>query len=760
MNNLLDKLNTSWANELKTIDPDVFVYKNYIVSGHELHEIVDCEASECQYELAGRSAKRKYGKGEKYRIGPIGSEKIEPITVSFVFCFACNSIGHAQCMNFKALREDNAVPKNSPWICEECKENPNNERAKEFYKNQGYTESLFDRANNFRKETAKIVKHISIDDGAHDETEIHELDDKQQIDLLRDRCQQEIDAKTRLQIQVEQQAELIAKLQSKERKSVNFVENEFVSSSPKSRTSVDQTLYKEYMRHRGNNGPSSSRSSVSQAPLPKTDVSKSEGLDQRSFIDSLREDELTKSERIALHQTQATIAASSAQLKISQNVALESVRKALPKITNFDGDASKWIQFNQDIKLYKEIGQFDELPLKLHIRKSLSGLALARVKDIFDSTPLYKIMQLLEDSFGEPTRIIDRAAEEILSIRINRSLFKDDVMLINTKIQAYFQACIHAGVDYANTHHLARHLFDQLNLSHKMLYRTTTRKNDENKVKLVDLESLYSFFEELYCDLEAKKVDYNKNDNRNARNQVMSVASTSSGLQSQSSRYGSYEIKNKEKNDVGYDIAMLNKIDKTCFCCGMNNHYTVQCRKFYRLDQKAKLKFIFEKHLCKCCIVSKGHRANDCQLNSGCGYQSNGQVCGLKHHVSLHSTSQFQRNNNERRKPNNNANSVNASSVEDINLKGDDRKHVDTIIQNAPSIKQVPQSQTGGQNTFENPFISQRMKEYAAKQGNSISVGQNAVKEVEINVIPYEIKYLTSPVGQIDAQRTVIALPK
>ena len=182
-----------------------------------------------------------------------------------------------------------------------------------------------------------------------------------------------------------------------------------------------------------------------------------------------------------------------------------------------------------------------------------------------------------------------------MSLRLPKELFKDDVLVVNAKIQSYFSACEYANVGCANSNQLAKHIFDQLSLIHKMLFRQHLRVDNPNiSARLVDLESLFSFLEYLSKDLEDKSLPEKKLDDKKVRSAQVNFASVvppessaSSGFQSDDNMY---EITSRDVNPFGYDMSTVNALHKFCLCCSKDGHFVVQCHRYREMDDSQKLK--------------------------------------------------------------------------------------------------------------------------------------------------------------------------
>ena len=385
---------------------------------------------------------------------------------------------------------------------------------------------------------------------------------------------------------------------------------------------------------------SRNRSVGSEAPVPKP---------RKSYIDNINIDELTRTERITLEQAHAQMEATEAQREIATSQNLTVIRKALPKITKFNGDPRKWIQFKRDVDRYRDIGKYDEYEMRIHVLQALEGLALSRVQGSIDSVPFKNTMSVLQKCFGEPTRIIDKYAKDILNLKVPKDLTKDDVLLITAKILDYFGACIYANVDVLNSNQLAMHIFSQLNLMHKQLFRHKIKQETAGSAyNVIELGSLFEFLEDLADELEEKSLDDKQSDNTKFKSYQMNLHAMGESAEDSYSKERQpddfmFEIKNGDVSSQGYDLQELEKLSKFCDCCFVSGHYTLQCRKYKAMSVYERLRFVKERNICWNCIITATHRSHDCNLKGICGYREYKEKCTRKHHVSLHKAF----NNNE-----------------------------------------------------------------------------------------------------------------
>lgn len=101
---------------------------------------------------------------------------------------------------------------------------------------------------------------------------------------------------------------------------------------------------------------------------------------------------------------------------------------------------------------------------------------------------------------------MNKLSEDILAFKLGKELYKEDAIILVTKIQSYFAACKHAEINIANTNHLAQHIFDQLSVEERMRCRRFHRdKHKEDKILLMDLETIFLYLESIMKDLVEKQ---------------------------------------------------------------------------------------------------------------------------------------------------------------------------------------------------------------------------------------------------------------
>ena len=686
MANLNEKFkDKSYIDQLKEKDSNAFVNDSFLFPGNSVKDACKCAAVSCKFGVDA-------GKGKL--IPTLSGDTVPKRAPSYawIFCYTCNRIFHLLCTG-NSLEEFRLKKPALPFRCQLCMTDSANDYAKAFWDSGNWKLTILKRREHFINLVDLAQGDVSTLDQSTDGSD--ELEASYQEKFVQQRQEYQNLAKqygaitkeksksdetikaqsTELNMLKEQTKENVEKQKEMENQiqilrsqlaSLNMLQETSAGKRPsnaqKSRVAIasstvigenlsvlrlDDVLSQFYvgdMSSVNENGSLGFRDGTEAPMLGQVSSGYGTGAPlpshTRSFVDDINVNDLTRAEKFTLEQVQAQKATAESQREISKNMLLDITRKALPKITNFDGDAKKWVKFKQDVQRYKDIGQFPESVLKLHVMQALSGLALARIQDIMDTTPFDTIMKLLEEGFGEPTKIIDRCSKDILSIKLSKEIFKEDIMIVNTKIQGYFSACKYANVPYANSNHLASHIFEQLNLTYKQLFRHQFRlSNPTSPTKLIDLEALYVFLEDLAKDLEDKKLDEKKLDDKKSKVQAqVNVASVMHNNGSGNKRNDDfmYEIKDKNQHPNGYDMQALGMISKYCVCCMKLGHFVMQCRRYRAMDADQKLQFVIDKGLCRNCLITSNHRANECMLKNGCGFKMGDDRCGRKHHITLH----------------------------------------------------------------------------------------------------------------------------
>lgn len=720
--------NEVWINEMLEKDELAFFPKYYLIGGGSLKDEIKCMLNdECKFGInvgKGEDVKRRTDKG-KVTVGPT--------SYTWVFCYNCNRIYHLACQGH---RTDDFKQKklNEPYVCNACVENPLNEYAKEFYANR----DSFDLSMDKRREYfMKVFVDLSIT------AESKKSEDQSQSVDMNDKLREEIKRlEEKLKMKDDVNKDLKAEVSKLRREAV---EAKHDRSQPSTSRQPQKLKYSTSTIFSSSHVNDSDDNLMQDPALPNTtfvnrmNESCLHVPKRKSLIDNIDLNNLSRNELITLEQAQAQIEATDAQREIAYTQQLTVIRKALPRITKFNGDPQKWIRFRRDVDRYKSVGKYDDYEMGILLLQSLEGLALARVEGSIDKVPYQNTMKVLQKCFGEPMRIIDKCAKDILAIKLPKDLFKDDVLSITSKIQEYEAACLYAEVPTQNSNQLGTHIFDQLSLLHKIMFRHRYREEHRTDCRIIDLDNMYDFLETLADDLEDKKIDDKKLEEKKPKGFQVNVTSfgaktersnpvkSTSNFFSGGKQFNDYmfEIKDMNVNNLGYDLKALELIEKYCECCKLEGHYTVQCRKYREMNASDRLQFVNGKGICRNCIVTVQHRAVHCTLKGWCGFREGNEVCKLKHHITLHrafsnkgftyaksnnnnnngnngnngnrnSGSQtFRRNNsafNQRR-----ADSIFKRSQTQTSNSGNPTKHpaitVDEMIAKAPTISSLPANQ-------------------------------------------------------------------
>jgi len=647
-------MNEEYLAGLKESDPDAFLPSRYVLKGVTLRDEITCSfGKDCVL-------KEKTGKGE---IGDskdsTGKVQRGPLNYSWVFCFSCNCISHLYCQGYSTqVFIDTVLEK--PFRCRGCLKESNNERAKAYFVEQ----FQMDEKISLRREA--FTKSIDLSDSVDDDNPVNVTEDigsvkamyEHKLEQLSLRYDKAENARRETLLKVNECMLQLQEFKEMKKEWDRFRAQASGSSSARPSTHDDDTedhntssihnllntsrrkknVIKPPLNNRDLSDPdpemiSRNRSVGTEVPVPKP---------RKSYIDNINVDELTRTERITLEQAHAQMEATEAQREIATSQNLTVIRKALPKITKFNGDPRKWIQFKRDIDRYRDIGKYDDYEMRIHTLQALEGLALSRVQGSIDSVPFKNTMNVLQKCFGEPTRIIDKYAKDILSLKVPKDLTKDDVLLITSRILDYFGACIYANVDVLNSNQLAMHLFNQLNLMHKQLFRHKLKQEAAGSAyQVVELGSLFEFLEDLADELEETSLDDRQSDNIKFKSYQMNLHAMeeTDGDSYSEVRHPDdflFEIKDGDVSSHGYDLEELEKLGKFCDCCFASGHYTLQCRKYKAMSVYERLRFVKERNICWNCIITSTHRSRDCNLKGGCGYRDYKEKCTRKHHISLH----------------------------------------------------------------------------------------------------------------------------
>ena len=810
MSNLKAKLrDAKWLEKEKEKDPLLTRRKDYFLSGTAIKKGIKCNYEDCVYKL-GNDLDGSLSSAFQ------GMSMVSTKNYPMMFCFSCNRTYHCACIGITA---ENLKIEPVPWICRNCVCNEDNEVAKAYFLSDQWKAGLKDRKKQFlcAESVARKPALLEVDstDEELDPTDESSLQTSLNHSAVPERSFGEIgtvpvttliqqqkemrelldlykkaesdrsklaEENATMQIQMDEMKREMDEIKKKFKDSNGGAkpkvrineQSQIIPSTVFSSTcvahvlTVKEMLAETYLtnpkmvekEHAESTGVQDDSYNNSETRIVGDEANNGEENDMsRTSVGNL-----SFAERIILEQTKAQQEATKAQKEAIHSKNLKEVRHALPKIKRFSGDVKDWIRFKRDVERYITVGEYDDYMMRLFIMDALDGLALERVRDFIDKYPVNKTMKILEEGFGCPDRIIEKCGQDILNLRLDKHLFRDDVMRINAKIQAYFAACQYAGTDYANTNFLAKHIFDQFNPQNKQFFRNHFRSANEGEAnKLMDLESIFSFLEELAPVLEDKKATERKEEKARTKAIMVTTIGNNHAVNRGSDDY-MYEIRG---NDIaiyqGYDMNAVNEIPKHCEICS-KNHYTVQCRNYRTMDNAAKLRLVAEKGLCKNCMLATTHRAINCAVKTGCGYKMGKSRCSQKHHISLHNalanvvgrfSQRGSKGNSNRfgRRNNTNANTNKARDIVKDSQGQQNESNNSSQLQSqqptappaepsqAPSINQLPNRQNGGNaSTSTGRFTG--------------SVSSSKVP-VNYNVLPYDKGNQMQNVMMCGVQRTV-----
>lgn len=640
--------------QLRENDPGAFLPDSYLLKGNSLKESVSCSfGNDCSIGV-------KLGKGEIGETKDNSGKTISiPLSYSWVFCFSCNSISHLYCLGYRT-QAFLQLELDTPFRCRRCQIEPHNDAAKAFFVERDQLEIKVGlRREEFTK-TIELSDSVEEVDNSNVTEDIEDVKKKYEgeIKLLTERFNKLEQANSEVLLKLSECLLELQEYKSQERASSSRRQNDnergqehntssihhLLNSSVRQRSNSELQLNANFRRSKytdiglADPHPNAILRRFNECVGTEAPVQKP----RKSFIENIEIETLTRAERITLEQAQAQMEATEAQREIASSQNLAVVRKALPRIVKFNGDPRKWIQFKRDVDRYINVGKYDDYEMRIYILQSLEGLALSRVQGAVDKLPFKKTMEVLTKCFGEPTRIIDQYAEDILKLTVPKDLTRDDVLMITSKILDYFGACIYADIDVPNSNQLAMHIFNQLSLLHKQLFRHKFKSElGSSAHRLIELDSLFDFLEELSEELEEKRLNRNKSEEKKSKPAQINMHSVahSSGSTHVKTKLPDdfmFEIKDIKVSPLGYDLNELAKISKFCDCCFTKGHFTVQCRNYRNMSAFERLRFVNERNLCRNCVITSSHRSYDCKLKDVCCHKEYNNKCNVKHHITLH----------------------------------------------------------------------------------------------------------------------------
>jgi hypothetical protein len=587
-----------------------------------------------------------------------------------MLCFFCDRTFHCGCVDLDSylIREESV-----PWQCQDCKRNLLNQHCQEYYKSSQYKILLIHRREkriqqSFLPENRQKLKEVEFsvaDIQSFDRRAVAILQDEdpestKDITLFTPLVFRKV-MQARVEKKASQEAveRYRAEMEKKEKHIKDMEERMKALELSLSKSKISDDTIDESSTQFGS--PSFSGVGHSSVLTPSTPAAKvltghyiRNGMPPIIESDSSQEQQKTH-EKIESIETpdnsQDNLNVSELSVLISRLARvdernedrkwLETRRKALPKISEFNGDETKWLTFKQDVERYRKNGKYDDETIKLHVRGALKGEAFNVVRDLFDIASLEQIMAVLKAAFGDEMRMVRNRSEELKNLKISSNLNKSDAVKLQTSIQAYFAACTYANTGYINTNTIAESIFVQFNAEDRQRCKEFyLMKYPTNTVIVMDVQTIYEFILRrlpLLDDVPIKKKAVEPEAKGKSKPWQMHSISEASVVRDEKSDY-KFEIRDQAKAPyIGYAMDKINNLQKLCEFCGSQQHFSVQCSKYREKSEKDRLNAILDRRLCKNCVLTSAHRSSDCDFKGGCGHKTDrNSRCTSKHHISVH----------------------------------------------------------------------------------------------------------------------------
>jgi hypothetical protein len=621
-----------WLDTNMKNDRQIHLIRTFFLSGKHRREDLTCSAPSC--------------------VIPTALQSSQPMS----FCFSCNRTTHLACLG---LNLQSFAVQEAPFMCQECVGNPSNNFAADFYASAVWGNGIIPRRKalfkpesltkypkllddqkadlSWEAEDIQAIQSLKSEDKKTLESIPRALLDQQKEEMTRlgDRFQSYKENSEKEIADLRQKLAEAEKLKIEESKSETFFSAHMTSDSSTETcqvTTCESILKKLFVSSQ----PRPESSAKAEAKRGANDST----WDRSDFnLPNLDESQLTTAEKILLSSTKAHIENACAQRDSTASRKLELKRKALPKIASFKGDPRGWITFIKEVTRYREVGCYDDELVKFYVYGALEGAAQQRVEDMIDTSTLDEILKVLETSFGHSPTIIKAIEEEILKVRFTGDLIRDDVVRINSLIQTYFTTCRYAKVARLNSNMLADHVLNQLEVTHRIMFRQHCRsERPKDEVLMPDLDVLYSFFESIASSLDVKPKEKEIKDKKEKPAQLHSISATSTSSHGQDYLFQIRDVATAIHQ--GYNMASVNSLSKKCFCCDRSNHFTIECYKFRSMTDSQRSQLITDKAVCRNCLLTNNHRADQCIIKPGCGRKiSENSFCSDKHHAVFHGLS-------------------------------------------------------------------------------------------------------------------------
>ncbi|KAG5673944.1 hypothetical protein PVAND_003943 [Polypedilum vanderplanki] len=589
--------------------------RTFLLHRSQLKEDLNCDS--CENSIA-----------EEDHIVKINDRELLDGTDNFIWCTTCDQIEHLSCLKLKKLSDDQA-----PWICPDCKEDPDNPSAQELVKERRTTHSLDRRLkvisappadpNTYEEIMSFFVKSLQVDI-------VHGVPDLLQV-------------KARIEEQKKQAESLGQKLNEAAVKITDL------KSTIDTQAEEIVQLKIDLSRNTSTRKPSSeNQSEEKQARIPFMTYAEDYGTSFNAFQDTAvnngRKNRTYTTEESPLDRT----------MEVCKTIQLQTLRNVLPIVREFNGDSSKWLTFERQVNLVKSEGEYNSQFMKYLIRDKLSGIAAALVENLYETHEWDEIMNVLKDAFGNPNLVVDARRKQVQKIKLPIKLTHAAVIEAKTIVNGYTQACRQANVQ-AHDRSLALLIYNQLDQRYCEGYYAFFKQQHPYETREERLDVIMEYLDSIKDTLPPGTYTFSelKDSPKTPKPCTNVIATITSdppkpGTSSQSNprstntkpRSEVYEIRNiNEAKHQGYDLEKLKTYPARCLSCGRDGHYTVECTGYKRKSIKERQRFVDSKHLCRACIISADHQANQCPLKRYCGAFIQNNRCTAKHHLSLHTQS-------------------------------------------------------------------------------------------------------------------------
>ncbi|KAG5672334.1 hypothetical protein PVAND_002468 [Polypedilum vanderplanki] len=460
-----------------------------------------------------------------------------------LLCFTCNRISHVKC---NGLTIETFKEQHLPWTCKHCQSDIHNPIATAYMNETSYELPLKARRKHFLRAEAAADPIIIGDD---EEIEFDEVDTQA--------FSKEYDSWTAFHTAAD--VSHLEKDNRVLREELERIKAE-LESTKRSSTSQQQN-YSEIFRKNSTTMPGDTSSSF--------DFSRH--FNQSSYnFDQSRNNASSQSEtntpntssRQNYTTTQADVSEVLNRFTITQQQLLDEQllstrRKMMPKITDFDGDATKWIEFSQDVERYQRVLKYDDETIKLHLRGALKGQAFEAVKSVFNLLSLQQLIEILKNDFGDPMLVVAKSEKALKEYKLKGELFREDALKLRQLIQGYFSSCIYANTGYLNSNYLADQTYRQFRQDVRIKIREFFVSKHPNKVVVLDLSIIHDFLLSYIPLLDPKafqKTDTIEAEKRNKANQINYTVSASNSKDKDATEW-KFQISNKEAAPyLGYDM--------------------------------------------------------------------------------------------------------------------------------------------------------------------------------------------------------------